>query len=96
MMRNARNIVVAPIITEKSTEAKGINNSYTFKVSINANKIEIKKAIEKIFDVNVIRVNTIRQRGKIKRMGRYSGKRADWKKAIVKLRDGDSIADFEL
>jgi large subunit ribosomal protein L23 len=95
-MREFRNIVIAPIVTEKTTEANETNNCYTFKVSINANKIEIKKAIEKIFDVEVIRVNTIRQRGKIKRMGRYAGKRADWKKAIVKLADGNSIAEFEL
>lgn len=95
-MREFRNIVIAPIVTEKTTEANETNNCYTFKVSINANKIEIKKAIEKIFDVEVVRVNTIRQRGKIKRMGRYAGKRADWKKAIVKLADGNSIAEFEL
>ncbi|MFO7895351.1 MAG: 50S ribosomal protein L23 [Candidatus Cloacimonadales bacterium] len=95
-MREFRNIVIAPIVTEKTSEANEANNCYTFKVSINANKIEIKKAIEKIFDVKVIRVNTIRQRGKIKRMGRYAGKRADWKKAIVKLADGNSIAEFEL
>lgn len=95
-MRNARNIIVAPMVTEKSTEAKQANNCYTFKVSINANKIEIKKAIEMIFGVNVIKVNTIRQTGKVKRMGRYSGKRADWKKAIVKLEDGNSIEEFEL
>jgi large subunit ribosomal protein L23 len=73
-----------------------INNSYTFKVSVNANKIEIQKAIEKIFNVNVLKVNTIKQRGKVKRMGRFSGKRADWKKAIVKLKAGDSIPDFDL
>jgi large subunit ribosomal protein L23 len=64
-------------------------------VSKIANKIEIKKAIEKIFNVTVLNVNTINQRGKVKRMGRYSGKRADWKKAIVKLKEGDSIAEFE-
>ena len=63
--------------------------------SLNANKIEIQKAIEHIFNVSVTDVNTIRQRGKVKRMGRFSGKKADWKKAIVKLKPGDTIADFE-
>ena len=95
-MKQSREIIIAPMMTEKTTSLNSANNSYTFKVSLNANKIEIKKAIEKIFDVNVISVNTMRQRGKIKRMGRYSGKRADWKKAVVKLQPGDTIADFEV
>ena len=93
-MRHEREIIIAPMVTEKTTSLNNINNSYTFKVSINANKIEIKKAVEKIFNVNVLAVNTIRQRGKVKRMGRYSGKRADWKKAIIKLKQGDKISDF--
>jgi large subunit ribosomal protein L23 len=67
-----------------------------FKVSLNANKIEIKYAIEKIFSVNVTNVNTIRQRGKIKRMGRYAGKRPDFKKAIVRLKSGQTIPDFDI
>jgi len=94
-MKQAREIVIAPMITEKTSSIQNTTNSYTFKVSVNANKIEIAKAIENIFNVDVIRVNTICQRGKVKRMGRYSGKRADWKKAIVKLKEGDSIAEFE-
>ena len=95
-MRNEREIVIAPVVTEKTSSLNAINNSYTFRVSVNANKIEIQKAIEKIFNVNVLKVNTIKQRGKVKRMGRFSGKRADWKKAIVKLKAGDSIPDFDL
>ncbi len=94
-MKQAREIVIAPMITEKTSSIQNSTNSYTFRVSVNANKIEIAKAIENIFNVDVIRVNTICQRGKVKRMGRYSGKRADWKKAIVKLKEGDSIAEFE-
>jgi len=94
-MKQAREIVIAPMITEKTSSIQNATNSYTFKVSVNANKIEIAKAIENIFNVDVIRVNTICQRGKVKRMGRYSGKRADWKKAIVKLKEGDSITEFE-
>lgn len=94
-MKHAREIVIAPLITEKTSSVQHANNSYTFRVSVNANKIEIAKAIENIFKVDVIKVNTIQQRGKIKRMGRYTGKRADWKKAIVKLKEGDTIAEFE-
>lgn len=95
-MKNAREIIITPLITEKSTGQSTHYNSYTFKVSLNANKIEIKKAIEKVFSVNVLAVNTVKQRGKVKRMGRYSGRRPDWKKAIVTLKQGDTIPDFEL
>ena len=95
-MIHPRNIVIAPIITEKSERQVSANNTYTFKVSINANKIEIKHAIEKIFAVKVVDVNTIRMLGKPKRLDKYSGKRPDWKKAIVTLRDGDKIAEFEV
>lgn len=95
-MIHPRNIVIAPIITEKSEKQVHDTNTYTFKVSINANKIEIKHAIERIFAVKVLDVNTIRMLGKPKRLGKYSGKRPDWKKAIVTLRAGDSIGDFEV
>ncbi len=95
-MIHPRNIVISPIITEKSENQAQSQNTYTFKVSINANKIEIKHAIEKIFAVKVLDVNTIRMLGKPKRLGKYSGKRPDWKKAIVTLRSGDKIADFEV
>lgn len=94
-MKQAREILIAPIITEKSSSIQNASNSYSFRVSINANKIEIRKAIERIFNVHVLDVNTIRQKGKVKRMGRFSGKRADWKKAIVKLKEGDSITEFD-
>ena len=94
-MKQPREIVIAPLITEKSSSLQNAHNSYTFRVSVNANKIEIRHAIEKIFNVHVLNVNTIKQEGKIKTMGRFSGKRADWKKAIVKLREGDSITEFE-
>mgnify|MGYP000854062418 FL=1 len=95
-MIHPRNILISPIITEKSGNQLASNNTYTFKVSINANKIEIAKAIEHIFSVKVLAVNTIRMMGKPKRLGRYTGKRPDWKKAIVTLREGDKIADFEV
>jgi len=94
-MIHPRNIILAPVITEKTGTQVETNNTYTFKVSMSANKIEIKKAIEKIFAVKVISVNTITLLGKPKRLGRYNGKRPDWKKAIVTLRAGDKIAEFE-
>ena len=90
-MIHPRNIVISPIITEKSENQVQNQNTYTFKVSINANKIEIKHAIEKIFSVKVLDVNTIRMLGKPKRLGKYSGKRPDWKKAIVTLEEGQTI-----
>jgi len=95
-MIHPRNIIISPIITEKSSNQVASQNTYSFKVSINANKIEIKTAIEKIFSVKVLDVNTIRMMGKPKRLGKYEGKRPDWKKAIVTLRAGDKIADFEV
>jgi len=95
-MKNARKIILAPLITEKNNSLKERYNSYAFKVDVDANKIEIKNAIEEIFHVNIEKVNTINQRGKVKKMNRYSGKRADWKKAIIKLRQGDSIELAEL
>lgn len=95
-MIHPRNILISPIITEKSGTQIQMQNTYSFKVSINANKIEIKNAIEHIFAVKVLNVNTIRMEGKPKRLGKYSGKRPDWKKAIVTLRAGDKIADFEV
>ncbi|PKN80311.1 MAG: 50S ribosomal protein L23 [Candidatus Cloacimonetes bacterium HGW-Cloacimonetes-1] len=95
-MIHPRNILVAPLITEKTGIQMESNNTYTFKVSINANKIEIKNAIEKIFAVKVTNINTIRMMGKPKRLGKYNGYRPNWKKAIVTLRAGDKIADFEV
>ena len=73
-MRDDREILIAPMITEKTSSIQNAVNAYTFRVSKIANKIEIKKAIERTFKVTVLNVNTINQRGKVKRMGRYSGK----------------------
>jgi large subunit ribosomal protein L23 len=94
-MRHPREIIVAPLVTEKTSTMNKSNNSYTFRVSVNANKIEIRQAIEKIFNVNVVAVNTICQKGKTKRLGKYTGRRSDWKKAIVKLKAGETISAFE-
>lgn len=95
-MIHPREIIISPLITEKSGHQLELNNSYTFKVSMKANKVEIKKAIERIFSVRVISVNTITMMGKPKKLGKYEGKRSDWKKAIVTLKPGDKIAEFEV
>ncbi|MDO4541597.1 MAG: 50S ribosomal protein L23 [Bacillota bacterium] len=87
-------ILVRPLVSEKSMMLMA-ENKYAFEVAKEANKIEIKDAVEKMFDVKVINVTTRNIRGKIKRQGRYEGKRPDKKKAIVTLRDGDKIQVFE-
>ncbi len=86
-------IIRVPSFTEKSV-AERENNKYVFKVAKSASKDEIKDAVEALFEVNVVSINTLVVKGKIKRQGRYSGKRADWKKAIVKLKDGQTIAQL--
>jgi len=93
-MANAHDIIVRPIISENSMEQLA-DRKYTFEVAKDANKIEIKKAIEEVFPgVEVESVNTVRVLGKTKRMGRSEGKRADWKKAIVKLKEGSKTIEF--
>lgn len=88
-------ILVKPIITEDSTAAIAEREpTYTFKVSIAANKVQIAQAVEAAFGVEVKKVNTLRQRGKVKRMRRAVGKRADYKKAFVTLAEGNSIDLF--
>ena len=89
-MTNYRDIIKAPIITEKSSDL-ATKNTITFSVDVNANKTQIKQAIEKIFDVKVESVNTINVKPKTKRVGRYTGKTNKVKKAIVKLKEGSSI-----
>ncbi len=94
MAANPRDILVKPIVTEK-TSAMMQDNKYTFQVALGANKVEIRQAVEAIFKVKVISVNTIRVFGKTKRMGKSIGKRSDYKKAIVKLAEGNTIPVFE-
>lgn len=93
-MKLAREIIIKPVVTEKSVDLMQ-ENKYCFRVAKDANKIEIKNAIEEIFKVTVVSVNTVNVHGKMKRMGRTQGKTANWKKAIVTLREGDSIEVFE-
>ena len=87
--------IVRPIVTEKSSAAFQDRQEYTFEVHPEANKTEIKGAIEQLFGVKVMRVWTSQQRGKPRRMGGKVGLRPRWKKAIVTLREGDSIEIFE-
>ena len=94
-MKTAQDIILAPIITEKSMSGIA-DKKYTFKVAKDANKIEIAKAVAELFKVKVAKVNTINVRGQQKRMGRYSGYTASWKKAIVTLKaDSKSIEFFD-
>lgn len=94
-MATPYDIIIRPIITEKSMNLMG-DKKYTFEVAKDANKIEIKKAIEELFGVKVEKVYTMNIKGKKRRVGRYEGKRPDWKKAIVKLTpDSKTIEFFE-
>ena len=90
-MSNYRDIIKAPIVTEKSADLAQNQNTITFSVDVNANKTQIKQAIEKIFNVKVESVNTVNVKPRKKRMGRYVGKTKRVKKAIVKLQEGSSI-----
>lgn len=92
-MRDARDVLKRPVISEKSVGLLE-ENKYSFWVDPAANKIEIKAAVEKMFKVKVADVRTISQKGKMKRVGRYTGKTPDRKKAIVTLVDGDRIEGF--
>ena len=93
-MSTAYDIILRPIITEQSTEHVDLKK-YVFEVAPSANKIEIKKAIEEIFGVEVSKVTTLNMKGKVKRMGRYpQGSRKDWKKAVVKLTDSSKTIEF--
>jgi large subunit ribosomal protein L23 len=87
-------IIKAPIITEQSTQLIESQNRYTFKVDKKANKVEIKKAIEAIFSVKVLSVNTVNVLPKFKRMGKYEGYKSAYKKAVVKIAEGQKIDAF--
>jgi len=87
-------IVQKPVITEKASDDTGTRNAYTFKVPRDANKVEIRTAVQKLFDVKVERVNTLRVKGKWRRRGRSIGKTKEWKKAMVVLEEGQVIDVF--
>ena len=92
---NAHQIILRPLITEKTSAAYQDRGEYTFRVHPDATKPQIRQAIEDLFGVKVTGVWTASQRGKEKRMGQSIGRRPNWKKAIVKLREGDTIEIFE-
>ncbi|GAB6099849.1 50S ribosomal protein L23 [Halanaerocella petrolearia] len=92
---DARDIIIAPHISEKSMEDMEEKNWYTFKVDLNANKPQIKRAVQEIFNVKVDKVTTCRVSGKKRRRGYHEGRTSDWKKARVKLATDDTIDIFE-
>ncbi len=94
-MREPRTIIRRALISEKGTALRELRNQYHFEVARDANKIEIKRGIETIFSVKVAYVRTMQMRGKVKRQGRYVGKRSDWKKAVVTLLPDQKIELFE-
>ena len=91
---NPRDVIVAPVVSEKSYSLID-NNAYTFLVHPDANKTEIRQAVETIWDVKVLKVNTANRKGKVKRFRFSQGKRPDTKRAVVKLAPGDKIEIFE-
>lgn len=94
-MPTLHEMIVRPVVTEKSSEAYQERGEYTFEVHPKAAKPDIKRAVEQLFGVHVTGVWTSNQRGKSKRVGKTAGRRAHWKKAIITLKAGESIAVFE-
>jgi large subunit ribosomal protein L23 len=91
MSRNPHDVIKAPVITEESTIQSETRNQYVFRVAPGANKPEIRDAVERLFNVKVLAVNTCNYPGKRRRRGMHYGRTAHWKKAVVTLREGDSI-----
>jgi large subunit ribosomal protein L23 len=94
-MKDLRQVIQRPVITEKSTIEREQQNIVTFAVHPDANKHEIRRAVEELFSVKVLEVRTTRMRGKERRVGKFVGDRPSWKKARVRLRSGDTIEFFE-
>jgi len=94
-MRGPHQVVLKPLLTEKGTRLKEEGNQYIFRVARTANKVEIRQAIEQLFKVTVLDVRTAHVRGKVKRLGRFQGRKPSWKKAIATLKEGDSIELYE-
>ncbi len=88
-------IIKRPLETEKTTAQRELAGQYTFEVDRKSNRVEVRRAVEQIFNVKVKQVRTIQIKGKVKRRGRIEGKRKDWKKAIVTLMPGERIQAFE-
>lgn len=94
MRRDSYQIILRPVITEKSTALKEKNREVCFEVAMDANKTEIKKAVEQLFKVKVERVRTQKKLGKLRRVGRSEGKTKNWKKAYVKLKEGEKMIEY--
>ena len=93
-MKHAAQVILGPVITEKSTGLKDASRTLCFRVARKAKKIEIKDAVESLFKVKVSRVRTLTTHGKWKRVGRYEGRRPDWKKAYVTLAEGEKMIEY--
>lgn len=93
---NIFDVIQRPLITEKTTTEKDVRGKVAFEVHRDANKLEIKEAVEKLFKVEVVDVRTSNVRGKMKRFGRHLGKRSNWKKAYVTLKQGSTVDFFEV
>jgi large subunit ribosomal protein L23 len=87
-------VIRRPLITEKTTIAREVGQTLVFQVARDANKIDIKRAVEQLLGSKVANVRTSLAHGKVKRQGRYVGRRSDWKKAYVRLRDGEKLPEF--
>ena len=90
-MRDPRAVLLRPMMTEKSMQQKDDLNAVSFQVAVDANKVEIRQAVERVFNVKVADVRTANREGKWKRMGRFEGRRPSWKKAVVTLMPGHKI-----
>jgi large subunit ribosomal protein L23 len=95
MRLDLHHVLIQPLLTEKVTAMRESNNTVSFLVHPGANRVQIKQAVETLLKVKVERVNVLNVQGKIKRLGRFSGKRSDWKKAFVKLKDGEKLELYE-
>jgi large subunit ribosomal protein L23 len=93
-MKDPRQIIVRPLVTEKTADAKEATNTVCFQVATTANKIEIKKAVEELFGVKVVGVRVLNIHGKVRRYGRFTGRRPDWRKAYVRLAAGEKTIEF--
>ena len=94
MNKDPYKIILKPIITEKSTLMKEQNHEICFEVDRRANKIEIREAVEKLFNIKVDRVRIVKKHGKTRRVGRNTGRKKDWKKAYVKLKEGEKMIEY--
>ena len=95
MKLDLHSVLIQPLLTEKITTMREANNTVSFLVHPDANRLQIKQAVETLLKVKVERVNVLNVLGKVKRLGRFSGKRSDWKKAFVKLKAGEKLELYE-